>query len=240
MAVREEAYRQYIIPENFAESGRIFNGMFETRRFVEATVLAVISGFIAFLIYPGSIISKLPYIVLHAVPFFFLGLAGYNGDCASEAIKYIVKWRKSRGIMLYNNNTRFLEEAPLDVMMSEKDIRDFVYNLLEVRKQKKLTENQNLVFIEGENFEFASDDGHRMKVVDLTANAAINSLSLIEEETDISAVSGENDAKEDAFNPNIFIGFDNLESSLENPDEEDIITVKLRYELKNITEEVLY
>lgn len=111
--------KTYIIPDNFIDEGRIINGMFRTRYFVEAVILAVFAAMFALLIPVEKVTNKITLVVFIAGPFFALGITGISGDPLSVAAKNVFHWVKTRSLMLYDSNPRALVTTPLDKMMNQ-------------------------------------------------------------------------------------------------------------------------
>ena len=164
-AKRENNYRTYVIPENFIDSGRCLHGMFKTRGLVEGLILGGVAGFIAFLFPIKEIETRIPVILCTAAPFFGLGVVGINGDPLSVFLKYAYTWVKSKGVILYNGNTRFLDESPLDKMMEQTDVRDKIFEIMDKRKKAKEEENAKKEFVEGVDFQFGNDEDNMAVVV---------------------------------------------------------------------------
>ncbi len=160
-----DVFKQYIIPENFIDSGRIFNGMFKTRNFIEGVVLGTVFGLIAFALPISDFSVRLPCIILIFATMFFIGYHGYNEDPLSESVKYVYEWYKTKGVILYNGNTRFYEESPLDAALAEEDIRDKIVDILEKRQLAKIEADKNKRFVEGVDFEFADDEDRMARTV---------------------------------------------------------------------------
>ena len=99
----EERPEVFFIPNNFTDSGRIFNGMLSLRNAIEA-------GVIAFLLYKieGAIITPLVapgidiVIMLCTIgPIACMALFGINGDCFTVFVKSIFTFLKNRKKMRF-------------------------------------------------------------------------------------------------------------------------------------------
>lgn len=162
---KNSSYRQYIIPDNFIDSGRVINGAFKTRNFVEGVIMGGAAGLLGLLLPISEMTTRVPVVILIAAPFFALGIVGINGDPFSEFVKYAQFWVKSKGVILFNGNTRFLDESPVDAMMQQEDFRDKITEMMEQRRKNKEMEEQNKSFVEGVDFEFDDDEDDLAVVV---------------------------------------------------------------------------
>ena len=93
----EEPLNTYVIPENFADTGRCFNGMFRTRNLVEGAILAApIAYGVSKVNLPLN--QKAVLMTLTAGLVFFGCLTGINGDSVSEFFFHIIGYIKKKRI----------------------------------------------------------------------------------------------------------------------------------------------
>ena len=101
----EEPLNTYVIPENFADTGRCFNGMFRTRNLVEGAILAApIAYGVSKVNLPMN--QKAVLMTLTAGLVFFGCLTGINGDSVSEFFFHIIGYIKKKRIARYNPRVR--------------------------------------------------------------------------------------------------------------------------------------
>lgn len=96
---QEEKPDSYFIPDNFTDSGRILNGMFETRKLLEAVGIGAVLYFIEKnLIYlPMENKAVAVLIMLCTIsPIVIMALIGLNGDCLSVFIKTVFTFIKDK------------------------------------------------------------------------------------------------------------------------------------------------
>ena len=101
-----ERVNEYLIPMNFIDESRFLNGIFKTRNFVEGSIMGGTVGIIFWALISAPFEAKLSLIIGIAFPFFMLGLSGINGDAFSTFVFNALTWVRTRGTMLYNNETR--------------------------------------------------------------------------------------------------------------------------------------
>lgn len=190
----EKNYRtQYVIPDNFIDEGRIFKGMFRTRYFVEAVVLALIGVIIGFLIPVNQSSARLSLVVICAGPFFLVGIIGINGDPVSVALGYMYNWLRNRSPVLYDDKVRVLVGAPVDKMMNSRQAKEIAMQKLEEYRQQKLEEAISRSYVEGEDFRFARDTDAYRDYVDPETQPHAPDWSKVEDFGEISLDDGDLD-----------------------------------------------
>lgn len=152
-----EHIREYHIPMNFIDESRIINGMFKTRNFVEGCVLAGAVGIPCWTFINAPFEVKISIVVGLVLPFLLIGISGINGDPVSTFIRNAFAWARSRGTMLYNNETRALAQAPIKVMMDEEGMNDKILDFVDSMRQKTAKKRSETPLVEGEDFVFAED-----------------------------------------------------------------------------------
>ena len=138
MPQQEERHSVYIIPENYIEGGRILNGEFKTRYFIEACIAAAIFLVIALLI-TKELTRNLRVVIttfIVVVPF-FVCLNGINGDPVSIFLRSSLHWLFSKKLMKYNETPQPLAESPLDASLERESTRDKLYDMMESSREKK-------------------------------------------------------------------------------------------------------
>lgn len=155
--ITEDKPKVYDIPENFIDESRIVNGMFETRKFIEGVIMALIVLPIGLAIPASDFNTKIMIVTSVCGPLFLLGNAGFNGDPISTTLVNAYKWFKYRGIMLYDFNARSLIKSPLAARMEKEQPRDKLVDMIDNIKEKQREKASNVVYVEGETFEFTKD-----------------------------------------------------------------------------------
>ena len=156
MAVQQESYKTYQIPENFVDDSRIIKGMFRTKNFIEAVIMVLIALIPAMLIPVQTISQRITAVILICGPFFVFGVVGINGDTLFTFFKNMKTWRGNRSLMLYNTTPRALKKAPLEAMMEAETAKDKLVDMYEKFRNSQATRDKKTL-IEGVNFEFKED-----------------------------------------------------------------------------------
>lgn len=139
----EEKITTYVIPENFIEGGRVLNGMFKMRNFMEGAILGGGVALFSLLLPIESFSTRISVVLGLAMPFFLLGVMGINDDPLSVFLKNALTWRKGKGIMLYNHTPQPRDAQAVDMMMAEPMARDRIISAYEAWGEKrKQEENQ--------------------------------------------------------------------------------------------------
>lgn len=152
-----ERVNEYLIPMNFIDESRFLNGIFKTRNFIEGAIMGGTVGGIFWALISAPFEAKLSLIIGIAFPFFMLGLSGINGDAFSTFVFNALAWVRTRGTMLYNNETRALAQAPLATMMEEEGVNDKILNILDSFKERSQKKRTSTPLVEGRDFVFAED-----------------------------------------------------------------------------------
>ncbi len=155
---KNEGVDIYVIPENFIEGGRILNGMFKTRNFIEAVALALAVGIpLWFIPYP-SIAVKLSVLISVVLPVFIMGIIGINDSSLLEFLQQFVKWKKNKRIMIYNTNTRSRDVRPVEVVLSQELPKDKIVKTIDTWRENKRNKSTGETFIEGRDFVFDEEE----------------------------------------------------------------------------------
>lgn len=119
--------------------------------------MALIAAVPAFLIPVASRSARISAVVILCGIPLMIGVMGINGDPVSVVIRNARKWYKTRGVMLYNDETTALKTAAITAMMNEKRASDTLVDLLENFKANREAKRDAEVYIKGVTFEFAED-----------------------------------------------------------------------------------
>lgn len=152
-----ERVNEYLIPMNFIDESRFLNGIFKTRNFIEGAIMGGTIGGIFWALITAPFEAKLSLVIGIAFPFFMLGLSGINGDAFSTFVFNALAWVRTRGTMLYNNETRALAQAPLATMMEEEGMNDKILDILDSFKERSQKKRASTPLVEGRDFVFAED-----------------------------------------------------------------------------------
>lgn len=154
----EERHNVYIIPDNFIEGGRVFNGLIKTRNLIEGIFFALITGFPLWNIAYPSLEVKIIVMISCIGPVFLLALFGINDSSLLENIIYFLKWRKNKRVLLYNGKVNPRQVRAADVMEAQEMPKDKIIDAIDSYKEKRKNKNMQSVFVEGEDFEFISSE----------------------------------------------------------------------------------
>lgn len=148
----------YIIPENFIEGGRILNGMFKTRNFIEAITLSLIVGVPLWMIQYPSVAAKITVFSIFVLPVFMIAVAGINDSSLIEFVQQFLRWRKTKRVMLYNGQVRSRAVRPADVIDAQEMPKDKLVQAIDDWKKKRKSQNQQTSLVEGVDFVFFDDE----------------------------------------------------------------------------------
>ena len=154
--------KTYIIPDNYIDDGRIIRGMFRTRYFIEAVLLALIGLMFLLPLEIRSVTTKITIYVCVCAPLFILGVIGVGGNPISIAITNVITWLRMRSIMLYDNNPRALVATPVEKMMKSTVKRDEIIAFVDRWKTDRQVQRLQQQLVEGETFRF-NEDQDRMR-----------------------------------------------------------------------------
>ena len=161
MAEIKEKRQEYYIPDNFINEGRIFQGRFIIRNFIEAVILAAITGSVGLIIiltHPEMALEvKITMMVFLCGPSAIIGITGFNGDPISVVLKNALAWKKNNTTMLYNASRPLLKRDPLMSVITQSSKMDDLLSSIEARKQENIRKKYNLDIQEGKDYVFAED-----------------------------------------------------------------------------------
>lgn len=132
----EESLETYVIPENFVDTGRCFNGMFKTRNLLEAILFDAGPAYLCLNAnLPFEQKTVLTILVAGSIAAFML--AGINGESVLEFIGHGWTYRKNKRVAKYN--PRVKSEAKPGYLVNEKTElpRDKVIKLIAAFKRDK-------------------------------------------------------------------------------------------------------
>ena len=196
---RQEELRRHFIPVNFIDESKVFNGMINRRNAIEGGILFGVVAFILWRVLNMPLTTKISIVLFISLPVGMIGVLGIGGDPLSTFLMHFRAWRKTRGLMLYNNETRALRDAPVKLMMEEEGLNDKLLNILDARKEKKAQKRAATVMIEGETFEFAPDTSLAGNYLDesVTEDDADKDSEPAVKKTEVSPIEIELDGEDD-------------------------------------------
>lgn len=157
-----EQIKTYLIPNNFIDESRVFNGALRTRFVIEAIIVFLLVFIPCWVFIPSTVDAKIGITFFCSLPLAIAALAGINDDSLFTFIKNVKGWRKSKQVMLYNDDAQIYKARPVDVMMSEVYASDFVMTAYSDWKSKRAAKNADVELIEGVDFEFRDDTEYQI------------------------------------------------------------------------------
>lgn len=149
------AKEQYVIPQNFMESGYLFSGTVAKRNAVEGLILGVLGyGLCQLLPLPGGL-DAITWYILIIGPLFLVGLAGVQGDPLSVFLYGVFKWRRRRKPSFYSEHSLAYTQEAADSLMDAPTFRDLLADGFD--KVKDAVKEENIEYVEGKTFRFAVD-----------------------------------------------------------------------------------
>lgn len=149
----EEA--RYQIPDNYIEGGRVFNGMFRTRYFIEGIVLGFVGLFISQLPNYSTTQSSVIVHILLIAPLFLIGLVGINDLPISIFLANCIRWKRKKAIYFFNGKPRSQRVRPVDMLMHSVTVRDRVIAAIQHLRASKDAKDYN--YVEGVDYVFRED-----------------------------------------------------------------------------------
>lgn len=104
---KDEQLRSHYLPENFAESGRSFNGMFKTKNLIEAVIVTVPLAIIFW--FPFNFLPlnwHIVFTVFFAGIGFCAGVFGWQGDSLFEFIHHVYVFKQRKRYAKYNERVK--------------------------------------------------------------------------------------------------------------------------------------
>lgn len=106
----EVAQQTRIIPENFVDTGRCFNGLFRTRNLIEGAIMAAPIAYVTtHLELPMN--QKIVVTAVLAGGILLFGATGINGDSVVEFFTHLFAYRKKKRTAKYNPRVK-MEATP--------------------------------------------------------------------------------------------------------------------------------
>lgn len=147
----------YVIPANYIDSGRIVNGLFKTRNFVEAVIYALFMLLFLSSIRFSSTASKISWLIMLIGPGTLITLFGINDEPVSSFLMSVFRWRKNRRIMYYDRNAKLHEQRAADYILNRqlpRDKMEEMYVRWKKAREARLDEPEVLNYL---NLEFTSN-----------------------------------------------------------------------------------
>lgn len=148
--------KEYYIPVNFNQSGRVFNGLIETRKAVEACC-GVLLGFLLckLLPLPKGVVA-ISFYVFFCVGLGLFGFIGIRGEPVSTFLWYVWKWKKIRKKpYFYDPNGDAYTVTSSQIYMEEASAQDALADLVDGFRDRFSREAPE--YIEGVTYTFAED-----------------------------------------------------------------------------------
>lgn len=147
--------KRFIIPMNFMESGYVLNGAVSLRNAIEAGVMALLGFWVCKLLpLPGGV-DAIPYYIFIIAPIAMIGLYGIQGDPISVFVMNYVRWNRRRKPYFYSGHSEAYTQEVVDYMHDSANFRDMIADAVD--KMRKKMSSDDIDYIEGETFRFASD-----------------------------------------------------------------------------------
>ncbi len=155
--MEDERNNVYLIPDNFIDESRVFNGMFKLRNFLEAILLSAPLALITSAVAKAAPINiRIMIVVGVALPLFLLCIIGIGGDSFLTYLSHLTSYRKNKKIMLYNDHIdNDYQKAELE-KIDQPTARDNLIKKLRSLSHKD-DEQVHPELIEGVTFEFVED-----------------------------------------------------------------------------------
>ena len=212
----------YIIPDNFIEGGKVFNGMFKIRNLIEAIALALIVAAPLFMIPYPNLQIQITVMIGIILPVMLLGIVGINDDSLIEFVVSLIKWQQNKRVILYNGNVRPREVRSADVIEAQEMPKDKLVTAMDNWKEKRKQAKANITYVEGVDFEFDEDS-------DRSSNYVATEKRLITEKNGDTTSKNKNEkSKKSKKNKNILMIEE--QASVEN---ENIIEINNAIEINN-------
>lgn len=98
----EEHPNIYIYPDNYQNSGRMFNGMIESRNFIEAVIVVACLGFLEWIFLNKlETVQMIAIMIITIGPLFIVALVGINGDSLSQFLMSLITFMKNKRKLRY-------------------------------------------------------------------------------------------------------------------------------------------
>lgn len=120
----EEKLNVHYIPKNFVDKGRILNGMFKTRNFVEGCIITLPVAVLIFFLTNGMPTNwRIVVVASPSVCLFMVAALGINGDSLFEFAAHVMEFNRNRRVARYNNRVK--HEAVPEYIFKTKAVTPF-------------------------------------------------------------------------------------------------------------------
>lgn len=104
---KDEQLRGHYIPENFAESGRSFNGLVKTKNLVEAIIVSLPLGIAFWFLFNFMPLNwHIVFTVFFAGMGFVAGIYGWQGDSLFEFVQHVYTFNQRKRYAKYNERVK--------------------------------------------------------------------------------------------------------------------------------------
>lgn len=140
----EEPLSTQVIPENFVDTGRCFNGTFRTRNLVEGVVVAALPAYVIYhstMSYENKIIVGVVCVGLIMLLF----LTGINGDSVFEFLAHAIVYNKMKRVAKYNPRVK-MEATPEYLVNNQSELpRDKIIRMVNEFRNRDTSKNEEAV-----------------------------------------------------------------------------------------------
>ena len=147
--------KTYLIPDNFVDAGKVFNGTFKTRNFIEGVILGGFLLLVSFQIPAHSLQARIILSIAMAAPGLMLGIFGINNDPVSVFVYNLFTWQQNRKTMLYNGTAKGRSDDIVKLMMEQKSPQEVLSSQWKALREKNA--NEEVMLVEGIDFQFEED-----------------------------------------------------------------------------------
>lgn len=160
MAEVKDKAKQYYIPDNFIEEGRILSGRIKMRNLIEAIILTIVFAFPALIIVSNLSVSmqtRISILISICSPPAIIGIIGFNGDSVFYMLKCLHKWMSNNQTMLFNHRPKLLRDDPVSASINEPGKLDALLDRYETTLKRHVDKKVNAKYEEGRDFVFEDD-----------------------------------------------------------------------------------
>lgn len=153
--------REYYIPDNFIEEGRILQGRIKIRNLIEGIILALVFAVPGIAVISSDAMTvqgRISIMIFFCVPPLAAGVAGFNGDSLFFLIRSAWHWRKDSATMLYNPGAGLLSGDPVEKLLEKTSALDQLVERYETGVSRKIENKANERLVEGRDFVFETED----------------------------------------------------------------------------------
>lgn len=155
----QESVVTCIIPENFVDTGRCFNGMFKTRNLIEGAIFSVPFAMLIQKL-DISIQNKIVFLLLIVGGIFGVFIMGVNGDSLTEFLIHFFFFNRKKRITRYNPRVK-MEAVPGYLTKNREELpRDKIMRFIDTigKSANKEDEEISSDIYNPSNREFFEDD----------------------------------------------------------------------------------